>query len=384
MDRDSHSLLRELGVKPIINASGTLTLLGGTTLADEVSEAWAEASKVYLDMNELHVKAGEFISKLTGAESAYITAGTAASLVISIAACMTRGETGKMLQLPRTQGMRNEVIVQRLHHNEFEFLFEIAGAEIVEIGDELVTTRAELEDAISERTAAVAYFAYDPQEGVLPLKTVLETSHRHDVPVIVDAAAEIPPLENLTKFIRMGCDLVLYSTGKDIGAPSDTGIILGRRELVRTCMRLGPHNREIISSKPRDYIGRPMKTSKEDILAVVAALTRYFRVDHARRHDGWEKKIQYIVSELSKCSGVEVNSILPRHGHPRPVSIPRVELEFHNGMTGDEVSRKLLNGDPSISAYVIDNRLYLNPQCLRDGEEEFVVSRITEILSARS
>ncbi len=384
MSRDSKSLLRELGVKPIINASGTLTILGGTTLTDEVSKAWAEASRVYLNMNELHAKAGEFISKLTGAESAYITAGTAASLVISIAACMTRGETEKMTQLPRTQGMRNEVIVQRLQHNEFEFLFNIAGAEIVEIGDELVTSRAALEDAICEKTAAVAYFAYDPQEGVLPLEAVLETSHRHGVPVIVDAAAEIPPLENLTKFIRMGCDLVLYSAGKDIGAPSDTGIILGRRELVRTCMRLGPHNREIINSKPRDYIGRPMKTSKEDILAVVAALRRYFRTDHARRYDGWEKKIRYMISELSKCSGVKVNSILPRHGHPRPASIPRVELEFHNGMTGEEVSRKLLKGDPPIFAYVMGNRLYLNPQCLCDGEEGVVVSRITEILSARS
>jgi L-seryl-tRNA(Ser) seleniumtransferase len=380
MSRDSQSLLRELGVKPIINASGTLTILGGTTLADEVSEAWAEVSKVYLNMNELHAKAGEFISKLTGAEAAYITAGTAAGLVISIAACMTRGETEKMAELPRTQGMRNQVIVQRLHHNEFEFLFEIAGAEIVEIGDEFVTTRVQLEEAICEKTAAVAYFAYDPQEGVLPLETVLETSHGHDVPVIVDAAAEIPPLENLTKFIKIGCDLVLYSAGKDIGAPSDTGIILGRRELVRTCMRLGPHNREIINSKARDYIGRPMKTSKEDILAVVAALRRYFRTDHARRYDGWEKKIQYMVSELSKRSDLKVSRVFPGYGHPRPVSIPRVELEFHNGMTAEEVSRRLLNGDPPIFAYVMGNRLYLNPQCLCDEEEKVVVSRIADIL----
>jgi L-seryl-tRNA(Ser) seleniumtransferase len=380
MNRGSESVLRELGVRPIINACGTLTILGGTTVADEISEAWAEASRVYLDMNELHTKAGEFISKLTGAESAYITAGTAASLVISIAACVTRGDTEKMARLPKTQGMRNEVVVQRLHHNEFEFLFEIAGAEIVEVGDEHMTTHEELEDAICERTAAVAYFAFDPQEGVLPLETVLEISHRHGVPVIVDAAAEIPPVQNLMKFIRMGCDLVLYSTGKDIGAPSDTGIILGRRELVRTCMRLGPHNREIVNSKARDYIGRPMKTSKEDILAVVAALRRYVRNDHARRRDLWENKIQYMVSELSKCSDLKVSRVLPTYGHPRPVSIPRVELEFHKGIAADEVSRRLRNGDPPIFAYVMGNNLYLNPQCLCNGEEEIVVSRITEIL----
>ena len=380
MSGSPESVLQELGVKPIINACGTLTILGGTTVADDVSKAWAEASGVYLDMNELHTKAGEFISKLTGAESAYVTAGTAAGLVISIAACMTQGETGKMAQLPRGRGMRNQVIVQRLHRNEFEFLFEIAGAEIVEIGDEHVTTRADLEDAICQKTAAVGYFAFDPQEGVLPLETVLETSHRHDIPVIVDAAAEVPPLENLTKFIRMGCDLVLYSAGKDIGAPSDTGIILGRRELVTTCMRLGPHNREIINSEARDYIGRPMKTSKEDILAVVAALARYFRTDHASRYEAWENKIQYMISELSKCSDLKASRVLPTYGHPRPVSIPRVELEFHNDTTPDEVSRRLREGDPPIFVYVMRNRLYLNPQCLRNGEEEVVVSRITEIL----
>lgn len=377
----SSGVLSELGARPIINACGTVTVLGGTVISLEVSKAWTEASKVYLDMNQLHVKAGEFIARLTGAEAACVTTGTAASLVISVAACMTEGETQKMLQLPRSDGMRNEVIIQKLHRNEFDFVFKIAGANIIEIGGDHGTTPQQLEDAICERTAAVAYFAFDPQEGVLPLERVLEISHDRGVPVIVDAAAEIPPAQNLRKFTRMGSDLVLFSTGKDIGAPNDTGIILGRHRLVETCMRLGPHSREIVNSKPVDYIGRPMKTGKEDILAAVVALRNYFSTDHDRRQKEWEKKIQYLISELSKCDRVRVKRVQPSYDHPRPVSIRRVELEFRDRFIADELSGKLRAGDPPIYAYVMRGKLYLNPQCLRRGEEKIIASRIAEILS---
>jgi len=175
--------------------------------------------------------------------------------------------------------------------------------------------------------------------------------------------------------------LVLFSTGKDIGAPNDTGIILGRRGLVETCMRLGPHSREIVNSKPVDYIGRPMKTSKEDILAVVVALRRYFSTDHDHRHKEWENKIRYMISELSKCNKVKVERVQPSHGHPRPVSIPRVELEFPNSFIAEEVCGKLRVSDPPIYAYVMKGKLYLNPQCLRNGEEKIIASRMAEILS---
>jgi len=377
-------ILRELGVRPIINASGTLTALGGSVIHNQVLHAWREASEVFLDMKELHARAGKFIARLVGAETAYVTCGTAASLVMSVAACMTRGETNKMARLPKSEGMRNEVVVQRLHRNEFEHTIELTGARIIEIGDEQTTTRRDLSNAISERTAAVVYFAFDPQQGVLPLEHVLEVSHRQGVSVIVDAAAETPPKENLRRFIEMGADLVLFSAGKDIGAPNDTGIILGRRDLVETCTRLGPHNTESVNARPRDYIGRPMKTSKEDISAVVAALKRYLQTDHGPRLRRMERMVRYMVSALSKHDAVKVKEADPAYDHPRPVCIPRVELEFPSRALGaDEVARRLREGEPPIHAYVMNQRLYINPQCLRSGEERIIVSRLGRILSEK-
>jgi len=378
-------MLEELGVRPVINAAGTVTVLGGCQVDDEVLDAMREAAKVYVDMNELHAKAGEFIARLTGAEAAYVTNGAAAGLVLSVAACMTMGKTDLMSKLPATDGMKNEVIVQWAHRNMYDYNLELSGARIKEIGHERWTKRTDLEDAINEKTAAVVHFVFDPQEGVLPLNDVIEISHERGVPVIVDAAAELPPKENLMKFVKMKADLVLFSGGKDIGAPNDTGIILGRQDLVQQCMRLGPHSYEKVDSKVRVYIGRPMKSSKEDILGLLAASKRYLQTDHEMRIREWDRKLQYMISELSECKGVNVRRFEPTVGHNRPACIPRVELEFPNSPTSaGKYAEELKKQDPPIYAYVMNDKLYLNPQCLKDGEERIVVSSLRRLLSSHS
>jgi L-seryl-tRNA(Ser) seleniumtransferase len=274
------------------------------------------------------------------------------------------------------------VIVQRLHRNEFTHVLTFAGAKLVEIGNEHSTSPEELDMAINEQTAAVAYFAYDPQKGVLPLERVLQISHSRGIPVVVDAAAEIPPLENLGRFTKAGADLTLFSAGKDIGAPNDTGIILGCRDLVRTCVRLGPHTRELVDSEIRNYIGRPMKTSKEDILAVVAALKRYVKTDHDARLTKWKARAEYMFSEISKCDKARVKIIHPGFGHPRPICVPRVELELKNTeLTAEDVANQLRQGEMPIYTYVIAGKLYINPQCLRDGEEGVLARRLANILA---
>jgi L-seryl-tRNA(Ser) seleniumtransferase len=375
-------MLKELGVKPVINACGTVTVLGGCLVDDEVLEAVKEAAGVYVDMSELHTRAGAYIAKLTGAEAAYISAGAAAGLVLSVAACMTMGQTELMTKLPRTEGMKNEVVVQKLHRNMYDYNLEIPGARLVEIGNEHRTRTEDLERAINEKTAAVVYFVFDPQSGVLSLGEVIETAHKRGVPVIVDAAAELPPKENLTKFIKMKADLVVFSGGKDIGAPNDTGIILGRRDLIGNCMRLGPHSYEVVNSKRRVYFGRPMKSSKEDILALVVALRRYLAKDHTERIRESERKADYMIMQLSGFSSVGVRRVEPGPTHNRPACFPRVELEFKNTQwSADSLAAQLKKCDPPIYTYLMNERLYLNPQCLRDGEEGVVVSNIKKLLS---
>lgn len=349
---------------------------------DEVIEAMKEGARVYVDMSELHNKAGAFIAKLTGAEAAYVSAGAAAGLVLSVAACMTRGNADLMSKLPRSDGTKNEVIVQKIHRNMYDHNLELAGATIREIGSENGTAPEDLENANTDKTAAVVYFAYDPQEGVLPLSAVIEISHRRGIPVIVDAAAELPPKDNLLKFVGMKADLVLFSGGKDIGGPNDTGIILGKRELVELCMRLGPQSYEKTDSRLRVYIGRPMKTSKEDILAITAATKRYLETDHDQRMQVWEKKIQYMIQRLTKCKALEVRRVVPGFGHNRPACIPRVEIEILDGrLAVDDMASKLKHGVPPIYTYTMNDRLYINPQCLQHGEEAIVVKNIIKLLS---
>jgi L-seryl-tRNA(Ser) seleniumtransferase len=374
-------ILEELGVHGLVNACGTLTVLGGTTLDDEILGAIREAGKVFLDVPELHVKAGNYVARLLGAEDAYVTSGGAAGIALSVGACMTRGDTTKMVRLPITERMPNEVIVQRLHRNMYDRNIEVVGGKIVEVGSEKGTSAVELEQALTERTAAVVYFVFDPQEGVLPLKRVLDISHRHGTPVIVDAAAELPPVSNLVHFVRMGADLVVFSGGKDLGAPNDTGLVLGKKNLIQVCRRLGPHSYETADGGTIVHIGRPMKVSKEDIVAVVVAVKRYLSTDHNGRMKEWVSKADYMASQLSG-SAIKARKVYPSVGHPRPASIPRVEVTVSSGhITAEWLVENLRKMSPPIYSYSINGKLYLNPQCLKEGEEEIVVSSLKALLS---
>lgn len=378
-------MIEELGLKPIINASGNLTVLGGTTIDDEVLEAMREASKVYLDMNELNIRAGQYIARLIGVEDAYITSGAGAGIVLSIAACIIKDRQDRLGSFPHVEDLKHEVIVQKKHRNFYDYMIEIPGAKIREVGTENGTSENDLINAINDKTCAVLYFAFDPQAGVLPLDRVVEIAHSFRIPVIVDAAPELPPKENLRKFFEIGADLVLFAGGKDLGAPNDTGIILGRKELVQLCRRLGPHSLEKQGSETRIYIGRPMKTSKEDIFAVVAAIKKYLSIDDKKKMQMWESKVDYMISELVRAGFVNVAKFYPSgFGHPRPACVPRVEIVPPKGMDAEKLSRMLRESDPPIYVYTFHDKLYINPQCFKEGEEKIVLDRLKKILKQHS
>lgn len=378
-------MLEELGVEPIINCAGTLTVLGGTVLDDEVLDAMSEAAKVYLDMVELHEKAGEYVARLVGAEAAYISAGAGAGLVLSVAACMTRGDTLKMQNLPDTTGCRKEVIVQKPQRNMYDYLIRIPGAKIKLIGDDDGVSRRHLEDAINDDTAAVVYFMFDPQQKILSLEEIISVSHSYDVPVIVDAAAELPPKENVKRLVQTGADLIIFSGGKDIGAPNDTGLILGKSELIKICRRLGPHSYEVFDSRTNIYIGRPMKISKEDVLGFVAAFKKYMASDERVKLERYETILDNLLQKLSHSAHLRAKKIYPGLGHPRPVIIPRAEIEVRDKrMTAYDLMLRLRSGKPRIFTYVVDDKLYINPQCMNDDEVDVVVKRILEEIEAKS
>jgi L-seryl-tRNA(Ser) seleniumtransferase len=375
-------VLEELGIRPLINCTGNETVLGGTTVDDSVIEAMKEVAKVFVDMEELHRKAGEYLSRLLRCEDAFITNGAQAGLLISVAACMCKGDLKEMLRLPDTNNVRNEVIIQRLHRNMYDYNVRFTGCHIVEIGTNQGTSKDDLERAINEKTGAILYVAFDPLKGVLPLNEVSRIAHSYGIPVIVDAAAELPPVENFKKFLESGADLVLFSGGKDIGAPNDTGLIIGRKDLIEACRLLGPQSYREVDSQTRVFLGRPMKVSKEDIFAFIQALKNYLRTDHHKRLASWERRATSIMSKLAVVDGVKVRKIYSGTYQPRPVCVPKVEVELTSTskLTAEQIVVKLRHCATPIATYSIEGKLYINPQCLKDGEEETVLARLLELL----
>ena len=379
-------LLGALGVSRIINGVGTTTLTGGSVLSPGVLAAMEEASQVFLDMPELHRKAGAYVARMLGVEGAYISSGASAALVLSLTACMTGGDLEKVRRVPRTEGMKNEVIVQAMHRNMYDRGIELAGGRIVEVGTDERTTEREFRDAFTDRTAAVVYFVWDPQKGVLPLERVIAIAHERGVPVITDGAAELPPVENLTRYLRMGSDIALFSGGKDIGGPNDTGLLLGRKDLVDICHRLGPHSYEVVDPKLNLYrrtivfTGRPMKTSKEDVLGLIAALSEYLRVDHTKRIARFDERAKRMARSLSGQTTARARRVWPGYGQPRPLSVPRLELEMETPRAAQALVAELKRSDPPIYVTIIGKSVFVNPPCMAEAEDELVVSRLREIL----
>jgi L-seryl-tRNA(Ser) seleniumtransferase len=282
--------------------------------------------------------------------------------------------------------MRNEVIIQGVHRNMYDRCIELAGGKIVQVGDDSGTSVREYRKAFNERTAAVVYFVYDPKKGTLPGQKVIEIAHEHKVPVIMDAAAELPPVSNLTKFTKMGADLVIFSGGKDIRGPNSTGLLIGKKGLVSTAMKLGPHSYEVIRPKLNPhrstiiFSGRPMKTSKEDVFGVIQALSEYLEVDHDERVAQFRKRVDRMVRALSGHKSAKVSKMMPGWGQARPLTIPRVMIQLKTPKAAKAVVAGLKENDPPIYVYSSGKEVFINPQCLKDDEVDIVISRLQQLL----
>jgi L-seryl-tRNA(Ser) seleniumtransferase len=374
------SVYDELGVKRVINAWGTMTSLGGSLMLPEVVEAMDEAATAFVDMDELQRQAGKVIAQKTGAEAAYVTSGAAAALVLAVAACMTGKDPEKMALIPYVQGFKNEVVLPLVQDTPFSRNFAIPCAKLVKVGTEGGYSPSDVERAITENTVAIAFVFFTSRRGcdMEALKEIVVIGKKHNVPVIVDAAAEVPPISNLHDIVATGADLVAFSGGKDIRGPNDAGFIMGRADLIEA---VAAH------SSPHNYMGRPMKVSKEQIVGLVVALQHYTPEAVKARRMKWEKTAQYFVKELSS-ENVKAETIVPdpaKHEYSAQ-GWPQTRLtldEAKLGITAAEMNNKLKNGNPPIYASQSGNQVTLNPQCLRDGEEKIIVKRIREILEKK-
>lgn len=370
-----NAIYADLGVRPIINALSTYTRLGGSIMPPEVTAAMADASRHHINLDDLQRVVGKEIAKLTKNEAAYISAGAAAGLVVATAAIITRGDPAAVQQLPDLTGLKNEVICHKSHRNGYDHAVRSVGVKLVEIGSSNHTAPWELEAAINENTALVFWTQGAMSgQGDMPLETFIEIAHAHNIPVLIDAAAQLPPVENLWRYTEMGADLVVFSGGKDLHGPQSSGLILGRKELIEACRVNGP---------PNHSIARPMKVGKEEMIGVLAAVKWYLGLDHAERGERFERWVAEWCEALNQVPGVTATRSFP-NGAGQAVPRALVVLDVEKvGLTGDEIVSKLLAGDPAV-AVAPNGRdsIYLNPYTLNPGEERIVLDQLLGVLKA--
>jgi len=367
-----------LGVKPAINAWSWVTVMGGSIMPPPVVRAMEEASRSFVDMHYLNARAGEVIARLTGAEAGLVTSGSAAGMLLQAAACMTGIDPAKVNRLPDTRGMKNQIVIHRAHHVGYVRTYRAAGAKLVEIGDTDRTEEWELEIAIGRKTAAVAYVYGPKMGGAIPLENVIEIAHARGVPVIVDAAAMLPPVENLTRYIAAGADMVSFSGGKGVMGPQSTGILCGTKDLIAAAYMNSAPNSE--------GVGRPAKVSKEEIAGIVTALELFVDTDQDAQRADWHQKAQMVVTGLQEITGVRAilvdaePALQDSHsGHARAiVSWDTATM----GLTDEDVIARLKEGDPPIYLGTAgpEGGIAVVPVNLCKGEAEIIVDRLRKIL----
>lgn len=392
------TLLTDLGLRPVINVSGSVSRLGGTALAPEVVEAMATASRSFVPIVELQAWVSGEIAAATGAEAGCVASGAAACLFLAAAACLARLDPAIMDRLPDTTGIPHEIVVHRAHRNPYDHALRAAGARFVEFGymgpANPGTRRWQMEAAITERTVAV-FYAAAKTPGALSLGEVSEIAHAHGLPVIVDAAEMLPPVENLRRFIAEGADLVAYSGGKAIGAPAASGMLAGRRDLILSATAQqqdmyvrpgswpGPQGGDtaaILPDPPQQPIGRIVKVGREEIVGFGVALRRYVEADHAADSARWLAMAQRIAGAVDGHRGAHAEVVIDH-------DVAIVALTLAGSSPLDAAARmiaRLRERDPRVWAgedYLDQGQVALNVQHLRADEVDIVIDRLREALS---
>jgi len=396
---DVYNPYEKYGLRRVINAATCLTRLGGSMALPEVFDAMEDASKSFVQIPELQTWAGRKIAEATGAEAGLPTAGANNALMLAAAACMMKGteleeydpletETWShiILRLPaHTEGLKTEFIVQKNDRNIYDHAVECAGGRLVEVGKEEGATEAELDEAFDPERTAAYYYTVRSAKDSLPLETVVRVAHSHGVPVIVDAAAELPPQEKLTQYIEEGADLVIFSGGKHISGPNNSGILAGRKDLIKLAH---------LQAYPFHGVGRASKMSRETIVGFVKALELYGGKDEEGHFNRWKEEAERIAKQLGDIPGVKTGVTYQKTVKEEVPMAPLCYLELDEtaaGMSGRELVKTLRDGDPSIETLYepsfllekYEGKVTINPQYMLEGDADIVVSRIRKILTKK-
>ncbi|CAN5599583.1 aminotransferase class V-fold PLP-dependent enzyme [soil metagenome] len=369
-EQATDNIYDRIGVRTIINAAGATTAVGGSLMPQEVIDAMISASRSFVAIDELNRAVGKKIAEVTGAEDGYVTAGSAAAMLVAVAGCIAGTDPVKVRKLPNSEGMANEVIIHRMHRIGYDQMFRAAGGKFVEIGMPRRTEAWELEDAITENTACVVWIdspATGP--GPLPFDQVVEIAHRRGVPIVVDAASTLPPKHHITRWIAAGADLAIYSGGKGIRGPQDSGLLAGRADLIAAARANGA---------PNTGVGRAAKVSKEAMAGLYVALERFATFDHDAEHVERSEMAHMIASALDGLAGVAVVPVTDFELYPMPV----VKLYPANGAawTPTGLGEQLASGEPSIHGKMEWDHYGIHTHNLQEGEPEQIIEAVRAVM----
>ena len=355
----------------IINAAGTLTKFGGSWVWPNVIAAMQEVSNRFVNFAEFHREAGKHIASMLQVEAAIVTTGAAGGLIQAAAACMTAMSEIERRRLPEV-GPKSEIVIMRSHRNPYDQALRMSGATLVEVGNAIETQASELDASFSPKTAAVAFFLQsETLNGSLSLESTLEIAHSNNVPVIVDAAAELPPKKNLWELAHRGSDIVIFSGGKEIRGPQTSGLIVGKKEYIDAIY---------FNSAPNDGVGRPLKAGKEIVAGLGAAIESYLEEDEKVRYETWEHMCEEIISGLEGIPGIAIEKYQTTQPRIQPLCVPRLKISGDGHMFEiAELIEQFLTGDPAIALDSDHEGLIINVQMLRKTEISPLVMRAREI-----
>lgn len=361
---------KELGVVPFINAAGTFTTMTASLMPPEVMQAIQYASRYYVHLPKLQDAVGARIATLCGAESAMVTSGCAGALFCGTAGCVTGTDQQKVLRIPHLEGMKNEVLVQKTHRFPYDHSVRGVGVNLIE-----VETSEEVEQRANPRTAMMLYFNDATNRGRIKHEEWVALGKKLGVPTFIDAAADVPPVENLSRYNKIGFDLVGFSGGKGIRGPQSAGILMGRKDLIDAArMNTSPNS---------DSIARGMKVNKEEMLGMLVALELYLKRDHAADWKEWERRCDVIIKAVRKVKGIDAQVTVPEIAN----HAPHIELRWDPAAvkaTPLEIRKQLSEGSPAIEVGPSTNakRMVIGVWMMQPGDAEIVARRLTELLRA--
>ena len=368
------SIIDNLGITKLINAGGPNTKHSGSRPRPETIRAMKAMSEVFVDMEELLIAAGRRIADLTGNEAATITSGASGGLVVQAAAAMAKDDPERIYQLPITDGIPNELIIQRGHRFIYDHLYLVPGARFVEVGRPTDCTVDELAGAITQNTAGFVHLESPFKEHLgVPLNELVDLAHSHNLPVLADGASMLPPRENLTKYTEQGADLVSFSGGKAIRGPQSTGFLVGKKEWIEYAR---------LNNAPNPVAARAQKVSKEEIAGLLTAIELFTDIDEEAETSKYREQMNFVVDQIVEIPGITAK-VVHNYDHYIPHAVIRLNNDWA-GHTYEEIAEKMKRTKPRVYIRVDHrphpDRMWIDPLNLQEGELEIVANKLRTVL----